>query len=116
MDNKELEIVAQGEFFDQGYRVVTIVVRLIGQDIRQQEFNTIEWNNRCCYETEEEWQEYKATKAAARTKFKERMRELLELQDSVSFTLTGTLSEIFTAVAMYPIEDAYGEGSNGTGN
>lgn len=35
MDNKELEIVAQGEFFDQGYRVVTIVVRLIGQDIRQ---------------------------------------------------------------------------------
>lgn len=57
MESKDLELITQGEFIDQGYRVKTIVIRLLGE-LQQEELDTHEWNARECYETDEEWRAY----------------------------------------------------------
>lgn len=107
MESKDLELVAQGEFLDQGYRVKTIVIRLLGE-LQQEELDTHEWNSRECYETDEEWREYRASKEKLRECFKDKIREMLGVAGSKSFVLENTLSEIFTAVAFYSL----GEGED----
>lgn len=101
MNYKDLEIVAQGEFIDQGYRVKTRVIRLLGE-LHQEELDSHELNTRGCYSSDEEWQEYKAGKAVLQKKVKEKVRIMLGLEDSESFVLENALSEIYTVVAMYP--------------
>ncbi len=108
MKNKEIEIIAQGEFLDEEYRVRTLVIRLLGA-LRQEELDTHEWNDRVCYETKEEWTEYHEAKQSLKKQFEEKVRDLLGLNDSASFVLSNSISEIFTVVAMYSIENQFGE-------
>ena len=103
MTNKELEIIAQGEFIDQGYRIKTLVIRLLG-NLHQEELDSHELNSRGCYETEAEWKEYKASKAELKKRFEEKVREMLGFKDSESFVIQNSLSEIFTVVAMFRME------------
>lgn len=108
MDSKDLEIVAQGEFFDEGYHVKTLVIRLLGE-LRQEELDAHEWNDRCCYETEDEWRVYHEAKQEKHKRLEEKVRGMIGLGDSESFVLSNSLSEIFTVVAMYSTETQYGE-------
>ncbi len=97
---KELEVIAQGEFIDQGYRVKTIAIRLLGE-LQQEELDSHVLNARGCYSSDEEWQKYRAGKSVLQKKIKEKVRQMLKLEDSESFVLENVLSEIYTVVAMY---------------
>lgn len=101
MNTKELEVIAQGEFIDQGYRVKTIAIRLLGE-LQQEELDSHELNTRGCYLSDEEWQEYRAAKSVLQKNIKGKVRQMLGLEDSESFVLENVLSEIYTVVAMYP--------------
>ena len=108
MESKDLELITQGEFIDQGYRVKTIVIRLLGE-LQQEELDTHEWNARECYETDEEWRAYRASKEKLRECFKEKIRKMLGVADSKSFVLENTLSEIFNAVVFYTLGEGEGQ-------
>lgn len=100
---KELEIVTNGEFKDQGYCVKNYIVRLFGE-LRQKEIESYEWNDRNSFETSEEWESYRNERREKKRQFRMAVREALDLNDSESFVIEPVVSEIFAVVAMYKIK------------
>lgn len=113
VDNEkfDVEIVTEGQFVDQGYLVKTIVIRL--NSVAMNEFILSDiLNCRECYETENEWQEYKAKKTKKREEWENKILQKFGFvkNDKNSVCIAENVSEIFTVVIMERLENGEKDG------
>lgn len=113
VDNEkfDVEIVTEGQFVDQGYLVKTIVIRL--NSVAMNEFILSDiLNCRECYETENEWQEYKTKKTKKREEWENKILQKFGFvkNDKNSFCIAENVSEIFTVVIMERLENGEKDG------
>lgn len=109
-DDFAIEVIAKGAFVDDDpgflthrFLVETFVFRANHTALNEYILQTIATNDRYVYETEEEYQEYKREKEKNRESWEKRIAALLDIAEPSSFSVTRSLSEIFTAVAMWRI-------------
>lgn len=113
VDNEkfDVEIVTEGQFVDQGYLVKTIVIRL--NSVAMNEFILSDiLNCRECYETENEWQEYKDKKTKKREEWENKILQKFGFvkNDKNSVCIAENVSEIFTVVIMERLENGEKDG------
>lgn len=105
--NKEFgfEIVAEGQFIDQGYLIKTIVIWLDPWTVNEWMSSEI-LTCRECYETKEEWRDYKAKKAKKREELENKILQKFNFvkNDKNSACIVKNVSEIFTVVLMEQLE------------
>ena len=107
----DVEIVTEGKFVDQGCLVKTIVIRLNSAAMNEFILSDI-LNCRECYETEDEWQDYKAQKKKKREDWENKILQKFgfEKNDKNSFCIAENVSEIFTVVLMEQLEGGEKDG------
>jgi len=105
-DKFGFEIVAKGQFVDQGYLVKTIVIRLSGSALNAWLESEI-LSGRMTYETEKAWNDYKARKVKLREDWERKILQKLnfEKNDNTSACIAQNVSELFTVVLMEPSEE-----------
>ena len=110
-ENFDVEIVTEGQFVDQGCLVKTIVIRLNGVAMNEFILPDI-LNCRECYETENEWQDYKAKKTKKREDWENKILQKFGFvkNDKNSVCIAENVSEIFTVVIMERLENGEEDG------
>lgn len=102
-----IEIIAKGSFKDEETPIIvsTIVIRVNAKALNDFIYTTV-WNDRMCYDTDEEYEEYLAMKEEALLTWKKKIAELLNIpwNNHEGFCITQNVSEIFTVVSMKKIE------------
>lgn len=97
--HKEIEIISQSQFIDNNYLVTTLIIRLFDETMNEAILSE-PINDRFCYKTIDEYKKYIETVRKRRKDFENKIRKELNLQSHPSVTITQSLSEIFTVVAI----------------
>lgn len=97
--HKEIEIISQSQFIDNNYLVTTLIIRLFDETMNEAILSD-PINDRLCYNTIDAYKKYIETVKKRRKDFENKIRKELNLQSYPSFTITQSLSEIFTVVAI----------------
>lgn len=109
--NKEfnISVVSKGTFEDQGYEITATTIRLNPVAMNEWIFSSL-LNDRWCYESQEEWEAYKAEKKAKREAWEKQIYNMLgiEITGDWGFSITQNVSEIFTVVYMRPLKTPAG--------
>ena len=100
----EIEVMARGQVLDNDpgnngavFAIETATMRI--NHIAMNEYISASmWNTRDCYDSEEEWAEYKQKKEEKKEDFKRKIAEKLGYDGKEELTVTQNVSEIFTAV------------------
>ena len=105
--NKEFgfEIVTEGQFIDQGCLIKTIVIRLDPWAVNEWIMSGI-LTCRECYETKEEWRDYKAKKAKKREELENKILQKFNFvkNDKKSACITENASDILTVLLIERLE------------
>lgn len=106
-DDFTIEVITKGAFLDDDpglntrFLVETIVFRANYIALNEYLLKICASNDRYTYDTEEEWQDYLKTKKANRDARERHIAELLDIDtETCSLSITQSLSEVFTAVAI----------------
>lgn len=97
MEKFDFEVIAEGSFEDAGYIIRTIVIRLNPAAMNEY-IMSINMNCHECYETEEEWENHKVQKTAARRAWERKILDLLKFTGDTGYLIAKAVSEIFTVV------------------
>ena len=106
-DGFMLQVLTRGGFLDNGthpgdvYAVEVTTVRLNYIALREW-YDTYANNTRDTYETNEEWQQYQATKGAARKAFHAEVMKALGLEGTA--IITQAHAEVFSVVQIVKLE------------
>lgn len=107
-----IEVIARGQVLDndQGYNGAIFAIETATIRINHAAMNEYTsanmWNTRECYDSEEEWIEYKQKKEEKKEDFKRKIAEKLGYDEKEELTVTQNISEIFTAVRITKVIEA----------
>lgn len=93
----DFEVITEGSFEDSGYNIKTIIIRL-NQTALNEYILSANLNCCDCYETKEEWENYKAQKESERKAWERKVLSLLRFTADTGYSITKCVSEIFTVV------------------
>lgn len=103
-----IEILAKGSFKDEETSIIVSIIVIRANARAMNDFiDTTIWNDRMCYNTDEEYEEYLSMKEESLLTWKKKIAELLNIpwNNHEGFCITQNVSEIFTVVSMSKIKE-----------
>lgn len=96
MESFDFKIITEGSFQDAGYDIRTVVIRL--NPCAMDEYYSSAADVGTLFETKETWEDYRARKKAERICWERKILDKLKFKKLSGFSITRSLSEIFTVV------------------
>ena len=96
-DDFDFEVIADGSYADEGFKIRTIIIRLSCTALNDW-ITTCAVNSRWTYKTDEEWEEYQNIKETERKTWEKKILDKMQIKSVEGYCITQAVSEVFTVV------------------